>query len=237
VGIRIENPAGVEYALRDAVDRFGARLSSRIRLGLYNRGLRYVLRRDLDLEIERPLAKIPIEVRPMIIADLPALFSHDPTNQSDRLEVARRKAFLGRFPNSCYVAIDQNTGHPCYMQWLLGPSDRALICRLGGFPELREDEALLENAYTPARYRGLGIMSAAMSLIAEQALDLNADYVLTLVDQHNTASLKGCQRAGFYPHLLHHQIKIGFGVFPIDRFERLLPNDTRRQWVLEPASL
>jgi RimJ/RimL family protein N-acetyltransferase len=48
----------------------------------------------------------------------------------------------------------------------------------------------------------LGIMSAAMALIAERATEVGARHVLTFVDQHNIASLKGCQRAGFHPQRL-----------------------------------
>jgi RimJ/RimL family protein N-acetyltransferase len=83
------------------------------------------------------------------------------------------------------------------VQWLLGVRDNDFIARLGGFPALEADQALLENAYTPPAFRGLGIMPAAMAAIAEHASELGARYVLTFVDQHNIASLKGCQRAGF----------------------------------------
>ena len=40
-------------------------------------------------------------------------------------------------------------------------------------------------------------MSAAMSLIAEQGRSVGARYVITFVGVDNTASLKGCYRAGF----------------------------------------
>ena len=107
------------------------------------------------------------------------------------------------------------------MQWLFGYSDNAFIRQLGGFPELAQNEALLENAYTPAKYRGLGIMSAAMAQIAERATDFGARYVITFVNEDNVASLKGCQRSGFAPHLLHHRKQMLFGLLRRDRFEEL----------------
>ena len=164
----------------------------------------------------------------MVRGDLASLLSTDQIDHAEKLEVARRRAFVERRPQGCFVAVDQRDGSACYMQWLFGPADNAFVRRMGGFPELQDREALLENAYTPAKYRGLGIMSAAMALIAERASDLGADYVLTFVDQHNIASLKGCQRAGFFPHLLHHKTQIGFGVFARDTFETLPENDSRR---------
>ena len=63
-----------------------------------------------------------------------------------------------------------------------------LIRTLSGFPNLEPDEALLENAFTPVAYRGHGIMSAAMALIAERAADIGARNVLTFVGTDNIAS-------------------------------------------------
>jgi RimJ/RimL family protein N-acetyltransferase len=110
----------------------------------------------------------------------------------------------------------------------MSSADNDFIQSLGGFPQLAPNEALLENAYTPANYRGLGIMSAAMALIAERAADFGARYVLTFVDEQNTPSLKGCERSGFHPHMLHHRMQKGFGVIRKDRFEMLRAGDPRR---------
>jgi RimJ/RimL family protein N-acetyltransferase len=67
---------------------------------------------------------------------------------------------------------------------------------------LRDSEALLENAFTPAAFRGQGIMSAAMAQIATQASQMGARWVLTVVSELNLGSIRGCIRAGFRPHLL-----------------------------------
>lgn len=205
----------------------GIRITGRLKLGLYHRSIRHGLRRDLELDIEKPSAKIPIEVRPMVQGDLEPLFSTEGLDYAETLELVRRRAFVERFPKGCYVAIDQRDGKPCYMQWLIGCTDNQFIRSMGGFPQLRDDEALLENAYTPAKYRGLGIMSAAMALIAERADDLGANYVLTFVDQKNQASLKGCARAGFHPYLLHHRVQIGYGALNFDTFEGLVQTDPK----------
>ena len=211
-----------------SLPQLATRIAGRLRLGLYHQSTRYGLRRDLHVPIQRPSAKIPIDVRPMIDSDLESLLPTGEGDHAEKLDVARRRAFVERCPQGCFVAIDQRDGAPCYMQWLIGAADNPFIRRMGGFPQLQEQEALLENAYTPAKYRGLGIMSAAMALIAERGHDLGADYVLTFVDQHNIASLKGCQRAGFFPHLLHQKAQIGFGIFARDTFETLAEGDPRR---------
>jgi hypothetical protein len=51
---------------------------------------------------------------------------------------------------TCYVGVDQNDT-ACYMQWLIGPKENMNFQRIfhGGFPWLKQDEALLEDAFTP----------------------------------------------------------------------------------------
>jgi RimJ/RimL family protein N-acetyltransferase len=71
-------------------------------------------------------------------------------------------------------------------------------------------------------------MAAAMAQIAERARDFGARKVLTFVATDNIASLKGCQRAGFHPHLLHRRTRLGFGLFTRDHFETLPEGDPRR---------
>ena len=203
------------------------RVAGKLQLGWRSQTTRYGLRRDLDLPFEKPAAKIPITVRPMVASDLDSLLALDgQTSPSEKLEIAWRRAFVDKGARQGFVAVDARDGTPCYMQWLL--SDNRFIRQLGGFPDLEPGEALLENAYTPVKYRGMGIMSAAMALIAEEGIAIGARYVLTFVDQNNIASLKGCQKAGFYPHMLHHRVQFGFGTVKTDRFEKFADDDPRR---------
>jgi len=229
--------ANVGYFGRLAGDRglrlreLWTRVARRLRLGLYARTTRYGLRRDLSLPLNKPNAKIRIAVRPLVEADIPLLLPADMrgVDPQDRLEIAWRRVFLGR-AKGCFVAEDLRNGTPCYMQWLMSPAENSFIKLLRGFPELGPDEALLENAYTPVNYRGLGIMSEAMALTAERAADLGARYVLTFVDQNNIASLKGCEKSGFYPHMLHIRREILFGLLKWDRFHVLPQADPRRDF-------
>ena len=108
---------------------------------------------------------------------------------------------------TCYVAVTPD-GDPCYMQWLIGPSenDRVKEFFVDRFPWLAPDEALLEYAFTLEAYRGQGIMSCAMARrIAEQAADFGARWVITFVFDDHIPSLKGCKRAGFVPYLTRRE--------------------------------
>lgn len=135
---------------------------------------------------------------------------------------------------TCYVAVDQRDGTPCYVQWLLGPAQNPTIKKLGCFPLLKPDEALLENAYTPVSYRGMGIMAAAMALIAERAAEFGARYVLTFVGVDNIASLKGCERAGFTPFVVRWQQQYCFNLVRRLAFKDL-PADVPEQRREQPA--
>ena len=205
------------------------RVAGRLKLGLHSSLTRYGLCRDLTEPLQTPKAKIAITVRRLKERDLAALFTlGDGQPLDERLEVAWRRAFIAKGARRGYVAVDTRTDTPCYVQWLFGADDNDFIAHVGGFPLLASHQALLENAYTPPAYRGLGIMSEAMALIAEHATWIGAREVLTFVDQYNVASLKGCRRAGFYPRLLHHRTRFGFGLITRDSFEVLPEGDPWR---------
>jgi hypothetical protein len=172
---------------------------------IYSDSLSFGLKRDIAIPFEAPAAKIPIEVRPLEEKDIPSLLNVDSPDISDeeRKELVERRSFLEKGMQTCYVAVDV-TGSPCYMQWLIGSSGNELLAKEynGGFPRLAPDEALLENAFTPEKHRGYGIMPTAMARIAYKAKDINARYVITFVHHENIPSLKGCKRAGFSPYVL-----------------------------------
>lgn len=162
------------------------------------------LRRDLTVPHEAPRAMVDLVVRPIRDEDLPHLLETDRadlTTEERRDRLFRQRILDGGF-GTCYVAVDPD-GVATYMQWLCTPVDNDAVQRhfKGAFPVLREDEVLLEGAFTPEAARGKRIMSAAMSMIAEKGLDTGARTAITFVGDVNAASLKGCARAGFTPYL------------------------------------
>jgi GNAT superfamily N-acetyltransferase len=161
------------------------------------------LRRDLTIPFTGPSAKIPITVRPLASTDdLSALDPAPGLNADERFWRLAQLRLLRSGLKICYVAIAPE-GKPCYMQWVIPPSENARLRAFFGnlYPHLGPDEALLEGAYTPDAYRGKGIMGAAMTQVAERAADFGARWVITFVEEHNEASVKGCIRAGFAPYL------------------------------------
>jgi GNAT superfamily N-acetyltransferase len=212
------------------LEQLRIRIAARLQMGLYGKFTRYGLCRDLSVPFEAPRAKIPLEVRRASASDLDAVLNlNDPANTAqDRIEIAWRRAFAEKGAQRCYVAVDLRDNTPCYVHWLFNAADTPFLQQFPNLPRLAPHEALLEDCYTSVKYRGLGIMAEAMARIAERAADIGCSHVITFVDQQNIASLKGCQRAGFRPHLLHHRTQLAFGLVQKNSFVPLAANDPRR---------
>lgn len=101
----------------------------------------------------------------------------------------------------CYVALTDKS-EVCYMQWLIAAEhkERLRDFRFRDFYAFDDDSVLLEFTYTVKRFRGLGIMGAAMAYIAEQ--DQRAHWAIYYADRSNIAALRGCHSAGFFPYQL-----------------------------------
>jgi GNAT superfamily N-acetyltransferase len=157
----------------------------------------YGLRRDLTMAVEVPEAAIPVTVRPIRPSDVPAFTEIDPARH-DRASIRHRSA------SARLLASEIRT---CYMQYLIVASENDEVERLfeGIFPRLREDEALLEAAFTLEEYRGLRLMPFVMNQLAGKARQGGARWLLTFVSTENVPALKGCKGAGFVPYLLVNQ--------------------------------
>ncbi|MGT2478177.1 hypothetical protein ACU4GR_03155 [Methylobacterium oryzae CBMB20] len=150
-----------------------ARVARRMALGLFSERVSIGLTRDLSVAVEPPAAKIPVRLRDFRPDDLPVLFpvGGDKAAERERDDVRwrLRAAAHGVLPSRCFVLVDEVSGRPCHIQWLTGPGYGDAIRRTGALPVLSAEEAMLENAFTPASFRGLGVMAAAVYLIAERA--------------------------------------------------------------------
>lgn len=170
---------------------------------MYSHTVSIGLQRDLEIEFQAPAAKIEIEVRPLRAEDVAELLDPAKNPSVNPRILASQQSMVDANIPSCYVAVTEDN-RPCYMQWLIGYNENQKIKKhfKGIFPALKEQEALLEGAYSNLDFRGLRIMPRAMALIAEKAADINARWVNTFVDARNIPSLKGCQRSGFKPYLI-----------------------------------
>ncbi len=170
---------------------------------IYSTRYWYGLKRYLVDDFQNPKAKINITVRPLEERDLAYLLDISGLTEKEAKQINYQRKLVDSNLQTCYVAVTEDD-KPCYMQWLVGPSDNAKILTTfkGLFPQLRSNEALLEGAYMHPAYRGLGIMPDAMCQIAEKATDIGSSEVITFVKIDNIPSLKGCKSCGFSPYSL-----------------------------------
>lgn len=173
-----------------------------LRKRLYSQSVSVGLRRSLNEPFENPDAKIEITIRPFKKEDFDFLVENGELEKSYPRLVADYRSLMEADIPECYVAVTADD-EPCYMQWLIGAESNHLIKQHFGdsFPLLKQDEALLEGAFMQRTFRGMRIMPAAMSRIAEKA-GKDVEWVQTFVDIKNIPSLKGCKRSGFSPYLV-----------------------------------
>ena len=224
---------GVLHRVRDLLRLFftghAQRVWHAVRERLYSNGGSLGLRRDLAVPFPAPAAKLPIQVRPLAPEDDLSFLDVDQPGLAADQVFARlgQRRILQSGLATCYVAIGPE-GKPCYMQWLIPSSENDRVRTFFGnlYPQLGPDEVLLEGAYTPEAHRGQGIMASAMAQIAQQAAHSGARWAITFVDEGNTPSLKGCERAGFAPYLRRVEMYRAF--YRVIAFVQLLTSAFQR---------
>jgi len=156
----------------------------------------------------------PVRVRTASRSDLTRLLDLQDTSleRGERHERAMRLQMGQSGVRTCYVAEDQK-GVPCFVQWLVLADQNDVLQEVfgGWYPPLREDEAMLEFAYTPPTRRGQGIMGAATPQILGIARDRGVRSVVTFIPTGNSRSLRIHLRMGFVPYVLHlERRRLGF---------------------------
>lgn len=206
------------------------KLASGRRKGLYYRFWRYGLRRDLSKPVKPPSADLSLHIRPLTPDDIEPLFGHrhGDITPEETIEIRDRMRHIEADIPTCYVAVDETSGLPCFCQWLMGPDQNdAIQSKLWGLPVLKPHEALLEHTYVPPAYRGRKISSAATFLLSEKARELGNEHALILVPDSNLASLRSCRRAGFDIFMIHEQREYMFGIYKRRSFNLLRIGDPR----------
>lgn len=103
----------------------------------------------------------------------------------------------------CYIAtID--TGIPVYRNWLFKHTENQKVNDYFGsiFPQLNENEAIIEGVFTHPYYRGMNFMPNAIYKILNLEQHRHLTNVLAFVQSNNKASLRGFQKMGFKPFMI-----------------------------------
>ncbi|MCM4154288.1 N-acetyltransferase [Arenibacter sp. N53] len=147
-------------------------------------------RQELGINLIKRQALTPITIRKFKKGDEVFFIDSNTTILLDQLE-------------TCYVAINKEE-NPCFKCWLINSSENLKLKKFWGesFPLLKSEETLLESAFTLPKFRGLGIMPAAITLILELTREQGYKEVITFVPTENINSIRTITYAGFYPYII-----------------------------------
>ena len=154
-------------------------------------------------------AKIPIAMEPVDPGSFAGFDDElERASGSDYVQVLLRQRLCQDGVSSLYVASDPN-GRPIYAQWLTSATEQDAIHAHapGRYPQLGDDEVLLEGAYTFSEFRQLGAMRDGMAQLLRIAASEGARAAFTYVEAHNVPSLRGCEDVGFAPDHLRASIR------------------------------
>ncbi len=162
---------------------------------IYSEKVSFVLKRDsnLDHKITRSFVKFTFRLYKESDAEF---FIEDQENI----------ALIKQLPK-CYVAVTEEN-IPCLRIWLLDSSQNEKIKEFWGdsYPQLKDDEVLTESVFTTPKYRGLGLMPAAMTLLAEKAKEEEgARHTITVTPKTNINSIRATSFAGFAPYAIRKE--------------------------------
>ena len=135
----------------------------------------------------------------------------DRVDGDDYVQVLLRTMTCEAGIETLYVAKDDQ-GRPAYAQWLTRARDQAAVHEHspGRYSEMRDDEVLLEGAYTFIAFRRLGMMADGMVQLLKIARDEGCTAAYTYVEADNIPSLRGCANVGFeLDHVRHNLRRLG----------------------------
>jgi hypothetical protein len=166
----------------------------------YSDNLSLGLRRDATLPFSLPKPGMSLEIRPIEAADASLLSTASLQTHDVGLQAT---SLLESGIRTGYVAVTKD-GQVCYLQFLVDSSQNARLQALFGgiVPPLAPDEALLEAAFSPPRFRGRGIMLHVLPELARKAEDLGARWLVLYASVGDLPMLKACKWCGFQPSVL-----------------------------------
>lgn len=161
----------------------------------------YGFERDLSIPLVSSGPQIKLQIRELRLSDIPVLLNISDVNDDEALKdrLIRLSMVRAEIP-TCYVAVTSD-GVPCHMQWMISSRENKKIQRFthGGLPVIKENEVLLENAFTLEQYRRLGIEIEVVRCLFQKAQENGVKRAFLFVKEQNLISLKLVSRLGFIP--------------------------------------
>jgi len=171
---------------------------------IYSSSVFYGFERDLSEPLIIHDPHIKLSLRRFQPSDAQALVQPELSMTAETIrEYAIRGKMLRADIQTCYVTVTKK-GTPCHMQWMIGPKENEKLQALtrGGLPIIADNEVLLENVFTLAPYRKMGIELWTVKRLFQMALESGARRAILFVNRNNRQSLKMVLRMGFTPYLI-----------------------------------
>lgn len=157
----------------------------------------YILKTNLGLANASPTSRFKMTIKKIEDYEqlIPVFKELDPLS---RKELYVRLQFLNAGFKNCYAAFT-NDGKIVFLQWLIEPFENGIIHKYyrQRFYPLKDNQVMIENAFTFPKYRGYGLLPFVTQRIMAIAKDSGYKTCLSYIKKDNIASLNEFMNMGF----------------------------------------
>lgn len=147
-----------------------------------------------DLNDSMPPPRFPCYTIPASPEDIKVLFDQIRYESNEgKYQLLIRKWYHESGFGDCYVAKTNDTNEICNVHWMVTPEHIRQLGWEKRFP-LADDDVMLENAYTPERYRNLGVSTTCRDRAEENARKKGFRCAKADVDENNTPQLMAMRK-------------------------------------------
>lgn len=142
-----------------------------------------------------------------------------------RYQLLVRKWYHKRGLGKCYITRTSDTNEMCNIRWIVTAKDMIEAGFVGRLPELKEDEANMENVYTLERYRNRGIQTASALQVRQIVKEFGFNRTVGQVAEDNIASLRSNKKRGgqVFQRVLERHLLFRVKRKVIERYEPPIP--------------
>lgn len=195
-----------------------------MRRQVYSHDVLIALEKELDEKILADPCKLMYSLRPASPEDFQELRASIAAAGKDSAhELVQRVWFYESGFRNCYIARTADTGEICHLQWLLSPDENDVVNKGFGsrLPRIKEEEILIENVYTPEKFRRNGLLLSVTAELCELARNQGSRRIVVHVRKNNNSAMEG-------------YTKIGFKEFEVVQERKLLFHTRRTHSPVEP---
>jgi hypothetical protein len=173
---------------------------------LYSDDMHIGLRRDTDSPFPTARPNISLQIRPIEDSDWGFLRAEAGHRDEDARDLMSAMYLFRSGVQTCYVARTKE-GEPSFIQYVIGATENGKLEEAYGdlIPPLAADEAFLEGAYSPLKYRGRGVMLHVLPRLADEARARGVRRLIAYPSVGDRPMLRACKWSGFIPFVVRRE--------------------------------